>query len=118
VSVRPAVLAIAIVFASCLASCGGSDDDGDQVSLPSGHADVAVIEGWIDTLSDGDVSGAADYFAVPSVAENGAGDPWVAGRRPCLQPLAALRREAGPSSAARPLHRCHLQAHGASRRSL
>jgi hypothetical protein len=72
VSVRPAVLAIAIVFASCLASCGGSDDDGDQVSLPSGHADVAVIEGWIETLSDGDVSGAADYFAVPSVAENGA----------------------------------------------
>lgn len=32
-----------------------------------------MIEGWIDTLSDGDVKGAADYFAVPSVAENGTG---------------------------------------------
>ena len=30
-----------------------------------------MIEGWIDTLSDGDVKGAADYFAVPSLAENG-----------------------------------------------
>ena len=30
-----------------------------------------MIENWVDTLSDGDVVGAADYFAVPSVAENG-----------------------------------------------
>jgi hypothetical protein len=69
VSVR-FLVAVALVLAGCLASCGGGDG-GDQVSLPSGHADVAVIEGWIDTLSDGDVKGAADYFAVPSLAENG-----------------------------------------------
>ena len=68
-SVRSVVVA-ALVLASCLASCGGGDG-GDQASLPSGHGDVAVIEGWIDTLSDGDVKGAADYFAVPSLAENG-----------------------------------------------
>jgi hypothetical protein len=32
---------------------------------------VAVIEGWTEALSDGDVKAAADYFALPSVAQNG-----------------------------------------------
>jgi hypothetical protein len=39
--------------------------------VPPGHEAVAVIEGWVRTLSAGDVQGAADYFALPSVAENG-----------------------------------------------
>jgi hypothetical protein len=30
-----------------------------------------VIRGWADTLRGGDVDAAADYFAIPSVAENG-----------------------------------------------
>ena len=30
-----------------------------------------MIEGWVEALSGGDVSAAADYFAVPSVAQNG-----------------------------------------------
>jgi hypothetical protein len=71
VSARSVVLAAAFVLAGCLASCGGGGDS-DQSSLPSGHEDVAVIENWIDTLSNGNVKGAADYFAVPSVAANGA----------------------------------------------
>lgn len=33
--------------------------------------DVAVITGWVDTLAVGDVEGAARYFALPSIAENG-----------------------------------------------
>lgn len=33
---------------------------------------VEVITGWVDTLSEGDTEGAAEYFAIPSVAENGA----------------------------------------------
>jgi hypothetical protein len=33
--------------------------------------DVQVIDGWSTALRQGDVDGAADYFAIPSVAENG-----------------------------------------------
>ena len=36
-------------------------------------ADVAVIRAWSDTLRRGDVSGAAHYFAIPSLLINGAG---------------------------------------------
>jgi hypothetical protein len=62
--------ALALVAAALLSgSCGGGDDD--DRSLVSGHEDVAVIEGWVETLAEGDVEGAAGYFAVPSVAENG-----------------------------------------------
>ncbi len=32
-----------------------------------------MIEGWANTLTDGDVRGAAGYFALPSIAENGTG---------------------------------------------
>jgi hypothetical protein len=51
-----------------LAACGGDDDD---TGGPAGHESVQVIEGWVDTLASGDVEGAADYFALPSVVENG-----------------------------------------------
>lgn len=33
--------------------------------------DVEVISAWSETLSEGDVEGAAEFFALPSVAENG-----------------------------------------------
>jgi hypothetical protein len=33
--------------------------------------DVAVIDGWVTALRQGDVDAAAEYFAIPSVAENG-----------------------------------------------
>lgn len=33
--------------------------------------DLRVIEDWSETLSTGDVAGAANYFATPSTAENG-----------------------------------------------
>lgn len=32
-----------------------------------------MIESWVEALSSGDVKGAAGYFALPSVAENGNG---------------------------------------------
>jgi hypothetical protein len=66
---RSAALATIAVAAGSFVSCGG--DDGDEQSLPTGHEAVGVIEGWVETLADGDVEGAADYFALPSVAENG-----------------------------------------------
>ena len=64
----PRAAILTAIAAVLLAGCGGDDNE----SLPSKHESVAVIENWVDTLSDGDVKGAADYFAVPSVAENGA----------------------------------------------
>lgn len=35
-------------------------------------ADVAVISDWAEALAGGDVEAAAGYFALPSIAENGA----------------------------------------------
>jgi hypothetical protein len=67
---RPAVLAILALATGLLASCGGGNDTSEP-SVPAGHEAVLVIEGWVETLSKGDVEGAADYFALPSVAENG-----------------------------------------------
>jgi hypothetical protein len=60
-----------------LAGCGGDGGSGTgggstaARGLPPGHAPVLVIEEWVKTLSRGDVSGAADLFALPSVVENG-----------------------------------------------
>jgi hypothetical protein len=66
---RPVVLSTLAIAAGLLASCGGDDDE--ESALLSGHESVAVIEGWVETLSEGNVDGAADYFVLPSVAENG-----------------------------------------------
>ncbi len=61
-----------------LSACGG---DGEPDSDPAGNAaevpgeadpaDVEVIDQWARTLAGGDVDAAADFFAIPSVAENG-----------------------------------------------
>jgi hypothetical protein len=66
-----------------ISACGGDDDGGDsagsesqaseqsQVPGEANPSDVAVIKEWVDTLRRGDVDGAAELFALPSVAENG-----------------------------------------------
>ena len=75
---RPASLLAFAALTSALLGCGG----GDQVTDPTPTSDegptagadaedLQVIEDWSRTLSDGDVEGAAGYFAVPSTAENG-----------------------------------------------
>ena len=47
---------------------------GEQPSAkdPENADAVEVIEAWSRTLRGGDVEGAAEFFALPSVAENGA----------------------------------------------
>jgi hypothetical protein len=61
----------AILAAALLASCGGDDDPEPAAGKSGGHESVEVIEGWTEALSEGDVTGAAEFFAVPSVAQNG-----------------------------------------------
>ncbi len=53
--------------------CGGGDGStaAGTIGLPPGHESVRVIDEWVKALSAGDVSGAADLFAIPSVVENG-----------------------------------------------
>ena len=68
----------ALVLLLCtiaLAGCGSADStDSASTGLATADADpadVAVIEAWSGALADGDVEAAADYFAIPSIAENG-----------------------------------------------
>jgi hypothetical protein len=68
VTVR-AIASVAAVVAA-LSGCGSSDKES---SIPGGaDADaVQVIKGWADELRSGDISGASDRFAIPSVVQNG-----------------------------------------------
>ena len=50
-------------------STGSSEDEPDVADADP--ADVEVISAWAETLAAGDVEGAAEFFALPSVAENG-----------------------------------------------
>jgi hypothetical protein len=70
-TVRTAILCLTLSL-GLVAGCGG-DDDSDTSEIPGG-ADpeaVQVIDDWSRTLSEGDVEAAAEYFALPSVAQNG-----------------------------------------------
>jgi hypothetical protein len=62
-------------LALALTGCGSSLDDSKEPSSPvPGGADpasVAVIDDWSTALRDGDVEEAADFFALPSQAQNG-----------------------------------------------
>jgi hypothetical protein len=68
-----------ILVLLALGGCGGggpsdSTGAGDSTSTAAGNADpddVEVIDGWVTSLRHGDVEAAAEYFAIPSVAENG-----------------------------------------------
>jgi hypothetical protein len=82
VRARAAVSALALLSLLAISACGGGDDDGDtagsepqpaeqQIPGDANPTDVAVIKEWVDTLRAGDVDGAAELFALPSVAENG-----------------------------------------------
>jgi hypothetical protein len=64
------VAALAAVALLAPAGCGGGGDSSTTTS-PADPGDVAVIEGWAKALASGDEEAAADYFAIPSVAENG-----------------------------------------------
>jgi len=48
---------------------GGAAGEPDVASADAD--DVEVISAWTEALAGGDVEGAADFFALPSIAENG-----------------------------------------------
>ena len=56
-----------------LSSPVGDSDDATTAAIPGGAdpAAVAVIDDWARTLNEGDVEGAAEFFALPSVVQNG-----------------------------------------------
>lgn len=66
------VLLCAISFAGCGGGgATGSDPATGADTADADPGDVQVIEDWSAALAEGDVEAAADYFAIPSTAENG-----------------------------------------------
>jgi hypothetical protein len=72
---RALTAAAALAAALALAACGGDGDEGGEgaVEFPGGADPEAarVIDEWSTALREGDVEAAADYFALPSIAQNG-----------------------------------------------
>ena len=81
-SPRTTTLALLLAASLALTACGGGDDDDPgnaaeepdaSTEIPGGAdpEDVRVIDEWADALREGDLEAAADYFKVPSTAQNG-----------------------------------------------
>jgi hypothetical protein len=69
-----ALLALSLLV---LSACGGGGSASSTSTTPTvagdaNPADVNVIDGWVTALRHGNVDAASKYFAIPSVAENGA----------------------------------------------
>ena len=73
---------LALILALAVIGCGGEGSDpapgldsaaaeSEPDTAGADAADVKVISDWADTLSEGDAEAAAEFFALPSVAENG-----------------------------------------------
>jgi hypothetical protein len=67
------LLASLVAVALLSPACGGDDDPAPATTEIPGGADpaaVTVIDDWARALTEGDIDGAADHFAVPSVVQN------------------------------------------------
>jgi hypothetical protein len=71
VALRALLANIGVVIV--IAGCGGGSTESTTSTIAgdADQADVRVIDGWVTALRHGEVGAAADYFAIPSVAENG-----------------------------------------------
>lgn len=63
--------AAAEIDTSTTESTDSTSEDAPADTDDADPEDLQVIEEWSETLSMGDVAGAAEYFATPSLAENG-----------------------------------------------
>jgi hypothetical protein len=61
-----------LLVSAALTACGGDDGSGGS-DVPGGADPEAtqVIEDWSTALREGDVEAAADYFEIPTLAQNG-----------------------------------------------
>lgn len=66
-----ALATLALVSAGCGTDTVTLSEPSSQIPGGANPAAVAVIEEWSSALREGDVEGAADYFALPSEAQNG-----------------------------------------------
>jgi hypothetical protein len=64
-------IAIALALAGCGGGGGSTATTTPGVAGNADPSDVHVIDAWVTALRHGDIDGAAGYFAIPSVAENG-----------------------------------------------
>ena len=64
-------IGIAVALVGCGGGGSGSGGSAQGIAGDADPADVHVIDGWVTALRHGQVGAAADYFAIPSVAENG-----------------------------------------------
>jgi hypothetical protein len=64
------MLTLFIAAVLALPACGGDDDSATTPAGPS-EADIAVISDWAEALAESDTEAAAEFFAIPSYAENG-----------------------------------------------
>jgi hypothetical protein len=62
--------AVALITAALAVGCGGNGSHDAGASHPPRSA-ATVIRAWADTLRRGDVDGAAAYFALPAIVQNG-----------------------------------------------
>ena len=66
------LIATGVLISALALGCGGNDEP-EEAEVP-GSADpdaTRVIEDWATALREGDVEGAAEYFELPSIAQNG-----------------------------------------------
>jgi hypothetical protein len=70
--VKRLISSLLTAIALGVSACGGDPSQSTtSASAEADGEDVQVIRDWAEALSDGDVQAAAEFFAIPSVAENG-----------------------------------------------
>ncbi len=72
---RPATLFL-IALTLALSACGDDNNNTSDATISTATTegdqdDVQVIRDWSEALTEGDTKAAAEFFALPSVAENG-----------------------------------------------
>lgn len=66
-----ALALLAVLGLAALSGCGSSGKDSTAVPGGADPETVQVIKGWADELRAGDVAGASQRFAIPTVVQNG-----------------------------------------------
>lgn len=66
------LIATAVLVSTFALGCGGGDDS-EEAGVPGGADAEAtqVIEDWATALREGNIGAAAEYFELPSIAQNG-----------------------------------------------